>query len=63
MRVDDLRGSILLKKEPEENDWERFNPEVDGTGIGSGVKIKGGVNLRVNFNFLEKQKNPFQCIM
>lgn len=42
MGVDDSRGSILLNNDPEEGDWVRFNPEVDGTGIGSGVEIKGG---------------------
>ena len=42
MGVDDSRGSILLNNDTEEGDWVRFDPEVDGTGIGSGVEIKGG---------------------
>jgi hypothetical protein len=42
MGVNDSRGSILLKNESEEDDWERFDPEFDGKGIRSGVEIKRG---------------------
>jgi hypothetical protein len=59
MGVNDSRGSILLKNEPEEDNWERFDPKFDGTGIGSGVEIKGGEVEGA----LSVETDPFQRIL
>ena len=33
-----------------------------GQVLGLGSKIEGG-EVRVNFDYLEKQRNPFQCTL